>query len=238
MAQPTPNHIYQYSLVNALMAGISSSGITVSTLLSKGNHGLGTFVSMDGELVLLDNTVYQLQSGGQIREASPTDQIPYAMCTWFEAQQTLSVTLDHKDAIDQILKDREPHGDNLFMAYRVTGKFSYCKARTVKKADKDNQTLAELAERQFVAEYKDVAGTVIGFRCPEAWQGFFVAGEHLHFISDDRTFGGHVLEIEAKEEVKFEISRIKDVHIELPEGKRFNEVDLVTDDAGLKKAEG
>ena len=63
------NHIYQYSLVNALMAGVSDSGITVSQLLEKGNQGLGTFVRMDGELLLLDGKIYQLQAEGKIREA-------------------------------------------------------------------------------------------------------------------------------------------------------------------------
>ena len=45
-----PNHIYQFSLLNALMDGVSETGITVSKLRSKGNQGLGTFARMNGEL--------------------------------------------------------------------------------------------------------------------------------------------------------------------------------------------
>lgn len=238
MVEVQPNHIYQYSLVNALMAGVSESGITASTLLSKGNHGLGTFVRMDGELLLLDDKVYQLQSHGKIREASPDDQIPYAVCTQFQPEKTLHTKLEHKNSVDKVLEKVNPNAENLFMAYRITGKFSHNKCRTVKGQEYAGQPLAELGKTQFLAEYNDVKGTVVGFRSPKAWQGFFVAGEHLHFISDDRTFGGHVLELEATEEVKFEVATIANVHIELPTSESFNRAEMVTDDAGLKNVEG
>ncbi|TKA36635.1 hypothetical protein B0A54_11878 [Friedmanniomyces endolithicus] len=69
-----PNHIYQYSLLNALMDGVSETGITVSELLTKGNQGLGTFARMNGELLFLDGKVYQLQAEGNVREAGEGDQ--------------------------------------------------------------------------------------------------------------------------------------------------------------------
>ncbi|ETN38229.1 alpha-acetolactate decarboxylase [Cyphellophora europaea CBS 101466] len=238
MSPVEPNHIYQYSLVNALMAGVSESGITTTQLLTKGNLGLGTFVRMDGELLLLDDKVYQLQSHGKIREAAAHDQIPYAVCTQFVPEHTLSVNLAHKDAVDRVLQDVNPDAENLFMAYRITGTFSHARCRTVKGQEYAGQPLAELGQSQFVAEYKDVEGTVVGFRSPRAWQGFFVAGEHLHFISDDRTFGGHVLELTAEQEVKFEVATVADVHIELPRTKTFNAAKMETDDMGLKSVEG
>jgi acetolactate decarboxylase len=39
-----------------------------------------------------------------------------------------------------------------------------------------------------------VSGTIVGFRCPPFVKGINDPGYHLHFISDDRTRGGHVLE--------------------------------------------
>ena len=238
MPATPPNHIYQYSLVNALMAGVSDSGIPASHLLTKGNHGLGTFIRMDGELLLLDDKVYQLQAHGAIREASPTDEVPYAVCTHFVPEHTLHVKLEHKNAVDKVLESVSPNMANLFMAYRITGTFSYNKCRTVKGQEYANQPLSELGKTQFVSEYKDVKGTVVGFRSPAAWQGFFVAGEHLHFISDDRTFGGHVLEITAEEEVKFEVATVANVHIELPRTEAFGKAEMRTDDEGLKSVEG
>ena len=40
-----------------------------------------------------------------------------------------------------------------------------------------------------------MTGSLIGFWCPEYVGGVNVPGYHLHFISDDRTKGGHLLEI-------------------------------------------
>jgi alpha-acetolactate decarboxylase len=232
------NELYQYSLVNALMSGVSDSGITVSTLLTKGNQGLGTFVRMDGELLLLDGTVYQLQSEGRIRVADPEDQIPYAAAIHFRAQKTVHVTLESKDSVDRVLEDFNDHAGNLFMAYRLTGRFSRIKCRTVKGQEYDGQPLSELGKKQFVAEYTDVEGTIVGFRSPSVWQGFSVAGEHMHFIDKERKVGGHILELESREEVEFGVATVKDVHIELPTSEKFNRTEMRTDDMGLKAVEG
>jgi alpha-acetolactate decarboxylase len=232
------NEIYQYSLINALMSGVSDSGITVSTLLTKGNQGLGTFVLMDGELLLLDGTVYQLQSEGRIRIADAEDQIPYAAAIEFQPQRTLNVVLETKNAVNHVLEESNDHAGNLFMAYRLEGHFSRIKCRTVKGQEYPGQPLSELGKSQFVAEYTDIEGTIIGFRSPTAWQGFSVAGNHMHFIDKERKVGGHVLELESKEKVSFGVATVKDVHIELPTSEKFNDAKMATDDAGLKEVEG
>jgi alpha-acetolactate decarboxylase len=236
-AKMEPNHIYQYSLVNALMAGVSDSGITVSKLLEKGNQGLGTFVRMDGELLLLDGTVYQLQAEGKIREAQLDEQVPYAVSTHFVSQQTFQFKLSMKDSVDEVLEKFNDHAGNLFMSYRIEGKFDKLKCRTVKGQEYEDQPLAELGKNQFVAEYEDVEGILAGFRSPKAWQGFFVAGDHMHFIDKDRKFGGHVLELSA-EDIAIGIATVNHVHIELPTSNKFNKTDMVTDDIGLKTVEG
>lgn len=86
-------------------------------------------------------------------------------------------------------------------------------------------------------EYENIRGTIIGFRTPKNWQGFGVAGEHLHFISEDRSKGGHVLEVRAKE-VEMKMAVASNVHVELPTSDDFNAATLVTDDEGVKKVEG
>ncbi|CAG8979787.1 hypothetical protein HYALB_00011595 [Hymenoscyphus albidus] len=231
------NHIYQYSLINALMSGISETGIPVSKFLQKGNQGLGTFVRMDGELLSLDGKVYQLQSEGRVREASPSDQIPFGVTTNFVPQVTKTVRLESKDAIDRELQTFNGHSKNLFLSYRIVGRFKRIKARTVKGQEYKGQPLSELGDKQFIATYEDVDATIVGFRSPKSWQGFAVAGEHLHFISDDRKAGGHVLEVEA-ESVEMGMATAANIHVELPTSDDFNEADLVMDDDGIKKVEG
>ena len=231
------NHIYQYSLLNALMDGVSETGITASKLASKGNQGLGTFVRMNGELLFLDGKVYQLQAEGNIREAADDDQIPFAVSTQFVPQRTENVQLSDKDDVDNALNSFNDHAANLFMTYRINGHFEYLKCRTVRGQEFKGQSLSELGKKQSVETYENVSGTIIGFRTPKNWQGFGVAGEHLHFITDDRKAGGHVLEMKA-EKVEMQMAVASNVHVELPTSDDFNAAKLVTDDAGVKEAEG
>ena len=231
------NHIYQYSLLNALMDGVSETGITAKKLASKGNQGLGTFVRMNGELLFLDGKVYQLEAEGNIREADDDDQIPFAVTTQFVPQRTENVELKDKSDIDNALDRFNDFTANLFMTYRINGRFEYLKCRTVRGQEYKGQPLAELGKKQSVETYEDVDGTIIGFRTPKNWQGFGVAGEHLHFITDDRKAGGHVLEMSAMK-VEMQMAVASNVHIELPTNKDFNAAKLVTDDAGVKDVEG
>jgi alpha-acetolactate decarboxylase len=231
------NHIYQYSLLNALMDGVCETGITASKLASKGNQGLGTFVRMNGELLFLDGKIYQLQAEGNIREADDNDEIPFAVSTQFVPQRTESVQLKGKHDVDAALDRFNDFTANLFMTYRINGHFEYLKCRTVRGQEYKGQPLSELGKKQSVETYEDVTGTIIGFRTPKNWQGFGVAGEHLHFITDDRKAGGHVLEMRA-EKVEIQMAVASNVHIELPTNKDFNAAKLVTDDAGVKEVEG
>ena len=126
---------------------------------------------------------------------------------------------------------------NLYMTYRINGTFSYLKCRTVRGQEYKGQPLSELGKKQSVETYDSIEGTIIGFRTPKNWQGFGVAGEHLHFINKDRTAGGHVLEVTGQE-VEMQMAIASNVHIELPTSDDFNTAKLVTDDAGVKEVEG
>jgi acetolactate decarboxylase len=231
------NHIYQYSLLNALMDGISETGIPVSKLLSKGNQGIGTFVMMDGELVMLDGVVYQLRGDGAVREADPSDQIPFAMSTQFKPSITIERALPAKESIDEALDELVPHTANEFVSYRVEATFKNVKVRTVRGQEYKGQPLSELGKKQSVFTYEDVEGTVVGFRSPQSWQGFSVAGEHLHFISTDKKKGGHVLELSA-ERAKIGVALSNNVHVELPTSQDFNDAKLTVNDAGIREVEG
>lgn len=124
------NHIYQFSLLNALMDGVCETGISVSKLSSHGNQGLGTFARMNGELLFLDGVVYQLLPG-ETRKADEGDQIPFAVSTNFVPQRTSEVELCNKDDVDNALNAFNSHAKNLFMTYRIDGHFDHVKCRTV-----------------------------------------------------------------------------------------------------------
>ena len=86
--------------------------------------------------------------------------------------------------------------ENLFYAVRVDGDFSYIKARSVPKQEKPYPKLADAVSTQSVFEFENISGTLVGFRAPEYVKGVNVPGYHLHFITEDRSAGGHVLDFE------------------------------------------
>lgn len=154
------NHIYQFSLLNALMDGVCETGISTKKLASMGNQGLGTFARMNGELLFLDGKVYQLQAEGNVREADETDQIPFAVSTQFSPQKTSKLQMRDKNDIDNALNGFNDHAKNLFMTYRINGHFEYVKCRTVRGQEFKGQPLSELGKKQSVETYENVRGTI------------------------------------------------------------------------------
>ena len=78
---------------------------------------------------------------------------------------------------------------NLFYAFRISGNFGYLKCGGADKQERpyDESLLEILADRP-VYEAQNIAGTLVGFWCPEYIGDINTAGFHLHFISDDQTF--------------------------------------------------
>ena len=84
---------------------------------------------------------------------------------------------------------------NMVYAVRMHGTFPFMKVRAIPAQEKPYPTLAEASENQSVYTYSDTTGTIVGFYTPVFFKGLNVAGYHLHFISDDRKSGGHILDL-------------------------------------------
>jgi acetolactate decarboxylase len=82
----TPIHtLFQVSTSAALVEGVYQGAVRVSRLLRHGDFGLGTFVDLDGEMVVLDSVCYQISATGAIAPVDGTRLIPYAVVTRFSA---------------------------------------------------------------------------------------------------------------------------------------------------------
>jgi acetolactate decarboxylase len=126
---------------------------------------------------------------------------------------------------------------NIFYAIRIDGNFSYVKTRSVPKQAKPYPLLAEVVKNQPIFEKKNVRGTIVGFFCPSYVKGINVPGFHFHFISDDRKFGGHLLDCSiSKGEIKLDYTN--EFAMNLPVTKDFMDTDLSGEkEQELKKVE-
>lgn len=185
---------YQVSTIDALMQGVFDGVQPVGELKKHGDFGIGTFEALDGEMIVLDGVIYQAKADGKIYKVSDNQTTPFATVTYFD--HDLAVTTDipmNVSVFSSRMEKRLPTG-NMIYAVRMHGTFPMMKVRAIPAQQKPYPTLAEAAKNQSVYTYSDTTGTIVGFYTPVFFKGLNVAGYHLHYISDDHTTGGHILE--------------------------------------------
>ncbi|KAL2266722.1 hypothetical protein VTJ83DRAFT_6074 [Remersonia thermophila] len=234
------NEIFQYSIVSALMDGVASHGTPISRVLAHGDHGLGTFRNMVGEMIVLDGEVYQMKADGTVVHVADPERTvtPFATVTRFRPSVRTRAALQGKAGLAGLLARLFPAARNHFLAVRLDGVFRL-KVRTAGGQAEPREGMVSVASRQTVHALDGVKGTVVGFRCPEYVMGVNVAGDHFHFISEDRQKGGHILELETEGEVEVAAAQMSRFHLELPtEDDEFNEAELKLQAQGIKDVEG
>lgn len=219
----------------ALVEGIYRADTTIGLLRQKGNLGIGTFNDLDGEMVLLDGQVYCLRPQGDAELISDEVRTPFALTTLFEGDTEDRFETVAEADFEHALLDLVP-STNLMYAIRIDGRFSYVRARSVPKMS-NYLPLAEIAKLQTVFEFKDVEGTIVGFYTPSFLAGVHLSGLHLHFITKDRTRGGHLLAA-APNGVTVRLQHAASVELGLPMTFDFLTMERTRDmDADLDKVE-
>jgi acetolactate decarboxylase len=229
--------LFQYSTIDALLAGDYDGQLTAGDLKKQGNLGLGTFNALDGEMVVLDGKVYQVKVDGKVSLAPDIDKIPFAVVTQFTPKKctTLKKAANLKELT--VLLDQALPTKNIFYAIKIEGRFPRVVARSVPRQTRPYPPLAKAVEKQAVFTFTNVEGTILGFRCPVYVKGVNVPGYHLHFLTKDRHAGGHVLDC-AFENLTVQIDPIHHFSLVLPEDKEFYHLDLGKDQSrDLKKVE-
>jgi acetolactate decarboxylase len=85
--------------------------------------------------------------------------------------------------------------------------------------------LRDVVNAQSEFEFADVIGTLVGFWSPRFSETFGIPGYHFHFLSDDRTQGGHHLECSASQ-LRLRAERLTELHLALPQADAFLRADL------------
>ncbi len=228
--------LFQVSTANALVQGVYNGAITCGRLLQHGDLGLGTFEGLDGEMVVLDGTVHRVRNTGEVSPAPADAAVPFAVVTRFapSVEEELGEVESFAALKDRC--DRHRRSDNLFYAFRIAGRFSRVRTRAVGPPGGQGR-LSDAAASQGEFELSDVAGVLVGIYSPPFSTTLSVPGHHFHFLSEDRTEGGHVLELTASG-LRLEAEELRSFHLALPESEAFLRLDLTKDNAAeLRKAE-
>ena len=132
----------------------------------------------------------------------------------------------------------DPHREtaNLFYALKIDGTFETVHARAVSGIAPGTR-LVEAAKKQKEFHFSNIEGTLVCLWSPSYSSAFNVPGYHFHFISKDRTRGGHVLDCSAKT-LRVGLQMLCEYDVRLPDQGSFLTTDLSNDPAAtLAKVE-
>jgi acetolactate decarboxylase len=219
--------LFQVSTSTALVEGVYGGVVTIAELKQHGSFGLGTFDGLDGEMLALDGHFYQVLGDGTVREARDDARVPFAVVTEFHAERAfISDRVESFDELTAQLDSRRNTG-NLFFAARIDGHFAHIRTRALCKTV-SGVSLVEATAHQPEFALTNVSGTAVGFWTPLYARTINVAGWHFHFVTEDRTGGGHVLDCQGVQ-LRAQMQDLADVRIAMPETAAFLQADLTQD---------
>ena len=233
---PSKSRIYLSTPVNALVEGIYEQNIPLAEIQKHGDFGLGTFNDLDGEMVLLDGQIYRVASDGNVSSVSSQTLTPFACVTFYHpmSSENSRGMLTYSEFLAW-LTTLMP-SPNLFYAFRIEGEFSEVKTRSIPKQE-NYRPLVEVAKEQPEFHFSNIEGTLVGFFTPVFMASLNVPGLHLHFLSQDRQHGGHLLECQVKQ-VRAEIQFLYTLELSLPLNADYLLCDFQRDiQSDLDKAE-
>ena len=206
--------LFQVSTIEALLHGAYDGDVNVAELAGRGDLGLGTFNALDGELVLVDGIVYRAAEDGSVHPAESSRRSPFAVVTSFQPGTELYVGVAQD--VDALLKQLAPPSPTC-TAVRIEGRFEHVRLRSVGAQRRPYPPLADVLADQRIFEESDVLGVVVGFCFPAHNSRLNLPGRHLHFLSEDRLRGGHVLSCRPAECV-VHVDHEAEIEVELPPG--------------------
>jgi acetolactate decarboxylase len=220
--------VTQFAVLDALMAGVYSSGIAVSHLRRWGDTGIGCCEGLGGEVLLIDGEAFECTVDSAPRRLADDETLPFADVCHFGDVAGESVVDADLDVLTAAIEDRLL-SRNLFHAVRIDGVMAHIRTRVTAREGVPARPLAAVAADQIETETIDRAGVIVGFWMPAIYQGITVAGLHLHFLSDDRLVGGHVLDVRVDTAI-LRISAFAQFSLRLPLDRDFLSTELTHGD--------
>ena len=112
--------LFQVSTSAALVEGLYQGAVRISRLLRHGDFGLGTFIDLDGEMVVLEGVCYRVTADGMVTPVEGDRFIPYAVVTRFSPEFVMGS--QHFNSFSELVSacDALRSSENLFYAFRTT----------------------------------------------------------------------------------------------------------------------
>ncbi len=230
------NAVFLSAPIAALVEGFYVENTSMAVIKQHGDFGLGTFNYLDGEMVVLDGNVYQIRSDGEVYTVKDDEQSPFACVTFFSPDTFDDIEEDHTPKGFYVLLNTLIPSENMLYAIRIDGSFSHVKTRAVPRSE-NYRPLVEATANQPVFDFYDVQGCLAGFYTPRFMESLNAPGYHLHFLTEDRRHGGHLIDCALKK-ARISIQHVPKLDLGLPITLDFLTANLTRDiGKDLDKAE-
>lgn len=220
----------QASTLNALMLGNFDCTTSVDSFLKEADTGIGTYTGLDGEAIFENGVAYRATADGNVTVMSPEDGVAFGTVAKFDTTVPVE-KLENISSIEVLKEKLAPYVEknpNIFYMLKATGTFGKMHVRSCYACEKPYPTLSEAASHQKEFQYQNVSGSVIAIYCPPYVEGINLPGWHFHFLSQDKTTGGHILGLQA-DSLSLQLNPILDWELLLPENPEFASRDLCED---------
>jgi len=188
----------------------------INEVLTDETIGLGTFTNLDGELVMLGGTVFQVKPDGTPRPAASDATTPFLQAVRFKPEVNVPVPPGTECSNLIPIIDAAAGSTNGVVAVRVRGTFSDLTTRSVTADPPPYQPLATTIAEQTEFPLGTTRAALVGFRQGDDALGLGQPGLHLHGLTSDRSAGGHVLACTVGSDVQLSIQHIRQVRVNTP----------------------
>ena len=237
IAEQNTNSIFQYSTLSALLEGVYDGEMTIGELKKHGNFGIGTFNALDGEMVLYEGQCYKVTSDSKVLKVSDSEKTPFAAICSFVPDTIFQINrvLNFKEL--KLFIDSVVPSNNLLYAYKISGNFDTIAIRSVPKQEKPYKRLIEAYKAQGIYTFTNQQGILFGYRFPKYLKDVNMDDFHLHYLSTDKTKGGHLMNCRLLKG-SVSVAFIRDFNLRLPDNKYFNSTTLTNNKSELLEIEG
>ena len=178
---------------------------------------------------------------GSVLIAGDEMGVPFSSVSIMSADRVFPVDpVNSMESLKDILTLRieEGFGLNSMHIVRIDGSFTKVAARSEAPYRSQHVPLKDMlmmTQRDFV--FEDIKGSLVCVYYPDFMNGINAPGWHLHFISEDRTKGGHVFDLQMTEG-RAELMKIDRIEIQFPRDPAFDTYSLKSaDEKEIKEVE-
>lgn len=205
---PVTLHVFGPELPFMFKTSEMPQDFSWAEIVSWGDAAVGTIEKGHGEVIGFDNEFYVADPDNRTPRPVTKEMTPTGVVVKFVPEQSFDIGSitdlgEFQDALDATFVDTETF-IYVFRAratfrqieYQLEGPGQSSEMRSLIAVGQSQRAMTVGSTRYTV---KDVPATLIGIRAPQYLNTVFEIPYHIHFLADDKTSLGHIVDLEASD---------------------------------------